>query len=102
MSSWLPPVQKTKKAAQFFKGRPPTLFYTPHSSNSWVHVRVFKKEGWDMFKRVKSWRWFQANFIYWMRSMAGFPTYGRFFYLARAALNPPTSLYKKLFPAIDE
>ncbi|SAM04885.1 hypothetical protein [Absidia glauca] len=30
-------------------------------------------------------------------SMAGFPTYGRFFYLVRAALNPPTSLCKK-FP----
>ncbi|SAM06709.1 hypothetical protein [Absidia glauca] len=34
--------------------------------------------------------------------MAGFPTYGRFFYLARTALNPPTSLCKKLFPAISE
>ncbi|SAM08184.1 hypothetical protein [Absidia glauca] len=34
--------------------------------------------------------------------MAGFPTYGRFFYLAHSALNPPTSLCKKLFPAIDE
>ncbi|SAL97034.1 hypothetical protein [Absidia glauca] len=37
-----------------------------------------------------------------VRSMAGLPTYGRFFYLARAALNPPTSLCKKLFPAIGE
>ncbi|SAM04144.1 hypothetical protein [Absidia glauca] len=37
-----------------------------------------------------------------VRSMAGFPTYGRFFYLARAILNPPTSLCKKLFPAIGE
>ncbi|SAL98036.1 hypothetical protein [Absidia glauca] len=37
-----------------------------------------------------------------MRSLAGFPTYGRFFYLACASLNPPTSLCKKLFPAIDE
>ncbi|SAM00246.1 hypothetical protein [Absidia glauca] len=37
-----------------------------------------------------------------VRSMAGFPTYGRFFYFARAALNSPTSLCKKLFPAIDE
>ncbi|SAL98429.1 hypothetical protein [Absidia glauca] len=38
-----------------------------------------------------------------VRSMAGFPTtYGRFFYLARAALNPPTSLCKKLFPAIGK
>ncbi|SAL98652.1 hypothetical protein [Absidia glauca] len=37
-----------------------------------------------------------------VRSMAGFPLYGRFFYLARAALNPPTSLSKKLFPAISE
>ncbi|SAL98815.1 hypothetical protein [Absidia glauca] len=34
--------------------------------------------------------------------MAGFPTNGRSFYLARAVLNPPTSLCKKLFPAIDE
>ncbi|SAM01175.1 hypothetical protein [Absidia glauca] len=31
-----------------------------------------------------------------------FPTYGRFFYLARTALNPPASLCKKLFPAIGE
>ncbi|SAM01326.1 hypothetical protein [Absidia glauca] len=37
-----------------------------------------------------------------MQSMAGFPTYGRFFYLARAALDPPTGLCKKLFPAIGE
>jgi hypothetical protein len=38
-----------------------------------------------------------------MQSFAGFPTNGRFFYLARAALDPPTSLYKTfLFPAIDE
>ncbi|SAM08019.1 hypothetical protein [Absidia glauca] len=37
-----------------------------------------------------------------MRSMVGFPTYGRLFYFARAALNPPTSLCKKLFPAIAE
>ncbi|SAL96408.1 hypothetical protein [Absidia glauca] len=37
-----------------------------------------------------------------VRSLAGFPTYTRFFYLARAALNPPTSLCKKLFPAIGE
>ncbi|SAM02484.1 hypothetical protein [Absidia glauca] len=37
-----------------------------------------------------------------VRSMAGLPTYGRFFYLARAALNTPTSLCKKLFPAIGE
>ncbi|SAM01209.1 hypothetical protein [Absidia glauca] len=37
-----------------------------------------------------------------VRSMAGFPTYGGFCYLARAALNPPTSLCKKLFPAIGE
>jgi hypothetical protein len=34
--------------------------------------------------------------------MAGFPTYDRFFYLAPAALHPPTSLCKKLFPAISE
>ncbi|SAM08490.1 hypothetical protein [Absidia glauca] len=37
-----------------------------------------------------------------VRSMAGFPTYDRFFDLARAVLNPPTSLCKKLFPAICE
>ncbi|SAL96985.1 hypothetical protein [Absidia glauca] len=37
-----------------------------------------------------------------MRSVTGFPTNGRFFYLACAALDPPTSLYKKLFLAIDE
>ncbi|SAL99910.1 hypothetical protein [Absidia glauca] len=37
-----------------------------------------------------------------VRSMVGFSTYGRFFYLARAALNPPTSLCRKLFPAIVE
>ncbi|SAL98103.1 hypothetical protein [Absidia glauca] len=37
-----------------------------------------------------------------VRSMADFPAYGRFFYLARAALNPPTSLCKKLFSAIGE
>ncbi|SAL98701.1 hypothetical protein [Absidia glauca] len=36
------------------------------------------------------------------RSMAGFPTNGRSFYLTRAALDQPTSLCKKLFPAIDE
>ncbi|SAM08729.1 hypothetical protein [Absidia glauca] len=33
-----------------------------------------------------------------VQSMAGFPTYGRFFYLARAALDSPTSHCKKLFP----
>jgi hypothetical protein len=32
----------------------------------------------------------------------GFPTKGRSFHLARATLNPPVSLCKKLFPAIDE
>ncbi|SAM00342.1 hypothetical protein [Absidia glauca] len=30
-----------------------------------------------------------------VRSMKGFSTYGRFFYLARTALSPPTSLCKK-------
>ncbi|SAM03940.1 hypothetical protein [Absidia glauca] len=34
--------------------------------------------------------------------MARFPTYSRFFYLARAVLNPPTSFCKKLFPATGE
>ncbi|SAM09057.1 hypothetical protein [Absidia glauca] len=37
-----------------------------------------------------------------VRSMAGFPTNCRFFYLAHAALDPPTSLCQKLFPAIGE
>ncbi|SAM08860.1 hypothetical protein [Absidia glauca] len=37
-----------------------------------------------------------------VRSMVGFPTYGQLFYTAHAALNPPTSLCKKLFAAIDE
>ncbi|SAM04547.1 hypothetical protein [Absidia glauca] len=37
-----------------------------------------------------------------MQSRAGFPAYGRSFYLARAALKTPTSLCKKLFPAIGE
>jgi hypothetical protein len=37
-----------------------------------------------------------------VRSTAGFLTYGRFFDLARAALNPPTSLCEKLFTAIAE
>ncbi|SAL97942.1 hypothetical protein [Absidia glauca] len=37
-----------------------------------------------------------------VRSMAGFPTNGRFFCIARAALDLPTSLCKKLFPAIGE
>jgi hypothetical protein len=30
------------------------------------------------------------------------PTYGRFFYIARAALNPRAGLCKKLFLAIGE
>jgi hypothetical protein len=37
-----------------------------------------------------------------MWSMAGFPTNGRFFHLARATLGPSIRLCKKLFPAIDE
>jgi hypothetical protein len=37
-----------------------------------------------------------------VRSMAGFPHIWSIFYLARAALNPSTSLYNKLFPAIGE
>ncbi|SAM07524.1 hypothetical protein [Absidia glauca] len=37
-----------------------------------------------------------------VRSMAGFPTHGRFFHLARAAIDPLASLCKKLFPAIGE
>ncbi|SAM08961.1 hypothetical protein [Absidia glauca] len=37
-----------------------------------------------------------------MQSMEGFPINVRSFYLARTALDPPISLCKKLFPAIDE
>ncbi|SAM08378.1 hypothetical protein [Absidia glauca] len=37
-----------------------------------------------------------------VRSMADFPTWDRFFYLACAAFIPPTSLCKKLFLAIGE
>ncbi|SAM03637.1 hypothetical protein [Absidia glauca] len=37
-----------------------------------------------------------------VRSIAGFPTYGRFFYFARVALSPPTGLCKKLFSVIGE
>ncbi|SAM05130.1 hypothetical protein [Absidia glauca] len=37
-----------------------------------------------------------------VQSMTGFPINSRFFCLARAALSPPTSLCKKLFPAIGE
>jgi hypothetical protein len=36
------------------------------------------------------------------QSMAGFPTYGRFFCIAGASLNPPTILCKKLFLVIGE
>ncbi|SAL95957.1 hypothetical protein [Absidia glauca] len=37
-----------------------------------------------------------------VQSMAGFPINSRFFCPARAALNPPTILCKKLLPAIGE
>jgi hypothetical protein len=37
-----------------------------------------------------------------MRAMAVFLTNGRFFYLAHAALDPPTNLCKKVFPLIDD
>jgi hypothetical protein len=37
-----------------------------------------------------------------IRSMAGFSSNDRSFYITRAAFEPPISLYKKLFPAIDE
>ncbi|SAL97220.1 hypothetical protein [Absidia glauca] len=37
-----------------------------------------------------------------VRSMAGFPINSRSFYFSHAALDPPTKLCKKLFPAIDE
>ncbi|SAM04079.1 hypothetical protein [Absidia glauca] len=63
----------------------------------------------DQIRRQGRWNSTTMNGAYltnlqreFVRSMAGFPTCGRFFYLARAALNPPTSLCKKLFPAIGE
>ncbi|SAM03438.1 hypothetical protein [Absidia glauca] len=63
----------------------------------------------DQIRRQGRWNNTTINSAYltnlpreFMRPMTGFPTYGRFFYLARAALNPPTSLCKKLFPAIGE
>ncbi|SAM09828.1 hypothetical protein [Absidia glauca] len=37
-----------------------------------------------------------------MRMMAGFSTNARSFYLARAALDPPAALCKKVFPKADE
>ncbi|SAL97782.1 hypothetical protein [Absidia glauca] len=37
-----------------------------------------------------------------MRMMAGFPTSTKSFYLARAALDPPAALCKKVFPEADQ
>ncbi|SAM03133.1 hypothetical protein [Absidia glauca] len=37
-----------------------------------------------------------------MRLISDFPTNGRSFYLVRAVLDPPSSLCKMLFPAIDK
>ncbi|SAM08894.1 hypothetical protein [Absidia glauca] len=63
----------------------------------------------DQIRRQGRWNNTTMNGVYltnlpreFVRSMADIPTYGRFFYLARAALDPPTSLCKKLFPAIGE
>ncbi|SAL96384.1 hypothetical protein [Absidia glauca] len=63
----------------------------------------------DQIRRQRRWNNTTMNGAYltslpreMMRSMAGFPTNDRSFYLVRAALDPPTSLCKKLFPAIDE
>jgi hypothetical protein len=63
----------------------------------------------DQIRRQGRWNTTTINGAYltklpreWVRSMAGFPSYVRFFYPARATLNPPTSLCKKLFPAIGE
>ncbi|SAM02637.1 hypothetical protein [Absidia glauca] len=63
----------------------------------------------DQIRRQGRWNNTTINGAYltnlpreWVRSMAGRPTYGRFFYLVRAALNPPTSFCKKLFPAIGK
>jgi hypothetical protein len=60
----------------------------------------------DQIRRQGRWNNTTINGVYLtnlpresMRSMAGLPTYGRFFYLARAALYLPTSLCKKLFQA---
>ncbi|SAL98301.1 hypothetical protein [Absidia glauca] len=63
----------------------------------------------DQIRRQGRWNNTTINGAYLIKlprelvlSMAGLPTYGRFFYLARAVLDPPTSLCKKLFPAIGE
>ncbi|SAL96607.1 hypothetical protein [Absidia glauca] len=63
----------------------------------------------DQIRRMDRWNNTTINGAYLtnlprelVRSTAGFPTYGQFFYLARATLNPPTSLCKKLFSAIGE
>ncbi|SAM04117.1 hypothetical protein [Absidia glauca] len=63
----------------------------------------------DQIRRQGRWNNTAINGAYFtnlsrelVRSMAGFPTFGRFFYLARAALDPPTSLCKKLCPAIGQ
>jgi hypothetical protein len=63
----------------------------------------------DQIRRQSRWNNITINGAYLtnlpkelVQSMAGYPTYDRFFYLACAAPNPPTSLCKKLFPAMDE
>ncbi|SAM00849.1 hypothetical protein [Absidia glauca] len=63
----------------------------------------------DQIRRQGRWNYTTINGAYLtnlprelVRSMAGFPTCGRFFYLARAALKPPTILCKKLFPVTGE
>ncbi|SAM01810.1 hypothetical protein [Absidia glauca] len=63
----------------------------------------------DQIRRQGRWNNPRINGAYltnlpreFVRSMAGFPTYGRFLYLARDALNPPTSLCKKLKAFIQD
>jgi hypothetical protein len=60
----------------------------------------------DQIRRQGRWNNTMINGAYFtnlprelVQSTAGFPT---FFYIALVALNPPTSLCKKLFPAIGE
>jgi hypothetical protein len=63
----------------------------------------------DQIRRQSRWNNSTMNGAYlttlpreMMRTMAGFSTNARSFYLARAALDPPAALCKKVFPKADE
>ncbi|SAM07170.1 hypothetical protein [Absidia glauca] len=71
------------------------------AGNVWANVDQIRRQGrWNNTTIIGAYLTNLPREL--VQSMAGFPTYGRLFYLARAALNPPTSLCKKLFPAIGE